>query len=106
MRFIIEYGCEITTEYLAIETESLEDAMDFAETEAWRLRESYEGLHGVLDYEEFCEDRELDPNNEDNWEEYAEIIRYEISYGAHEFDDNDEEDISILRDCDWQFFEV
>jgi hypothetical protein len=106
MKFIIEYGCEVCTEHLAIEAENLETAMNFAESEAWRLRDGYGGLHGVIDYTEFCEENELDEDNEDSWEEYADMVRNELEYGAEVFDENNEAHITVLEECEGKFFRV
>ena len=106
MQFIIEYGCDVCTEHLAVEANCIETALTFADGEAWRLRESYEGLHGVLDYNEFCEENNLDSENEDSWGDYIDMIRYELHSYAEDFDENNEDHISILHDCGGVFFAV
>ena len=106
MKFIIEYGCDICTEHLAVEANCLESALTYAEAEAWRLRESYEGLHGVLDFTEFCEENNYDTEDETAWEEYVDMIRYELHYYAEDFDELNEDHLSILNDCGGEFFPV
>lgn len=106
MKFIIEYGCDVCTEHLAVEARNYDDAVNYAMESAWRLREGYEGIHGVLDYAEFCEENELDVDNEDSWEEYADMIRQEIQYCAEIFDEENEDHLTILHDCEDKFFEI
>ena len=106
MKFIIEYGCDICTEHLAVEADYIETAVTFAEAEAWRLRESYEGLHGVLDYGEFCDENNLDPEDDSSWEEFADMVRWELNYYAEVFDKDNGDHISILEDYGGEFFKI
>ena len=106
MKFIIEYGCSVTTEHLAIEADSLEEAEQYAYQSAYDCRESFEGLHGVLDFAEFCEEEEYDEEDEHAWEAYKEMVEWELNYHAHEFSWEDEDDVSILEDCEGHFFRV
>lgn len=107
MKFIIEYGCSVTTEYLAVEAKSLEEAEQYAYQSAYECRESFEGLHGVLDFAEFCEEEEYDEEDDSAWEAYKEMVEWELHYHAHEFDPNNEEDISVLEDnSEGKFFQI
>lgn len=106
MKFIIEYGCSVTTEHLAIEADSLEEAEWYAYQSAYDCRESFEGLHGVLDFAEFCEEEEYDEEDEHAWEAYKEMVEWELNYHAHEFSWENEDDVSILEDCEGHFFRV
>ena len=106
MKFIIEYGCDICTEHLAVEAKDRDEAENYAEESAWRLREGYEGLHGVLDYADFCEENELDVENVDSWERYVDMVSQELHYGAEVFDEENEDHLAILHDCKDEFFEI
>ena len=108
MYFIVEYGCDIGTEYLAVEADSLEDAVQYAYQSAYSYREGYEGLHGVLSFAEFCEEEGYeDENDERAWEAYTDMVEWELHYHAHEFDPENEEDVSILEDAsEGKFFRV
>lgn len=106
MKFIVEYGCSISTEYLAVEADSLEAAEQYAYEQAYSCRESFEGLHGVLDFAEFCEEEEYDEDDEYAWEAYRDMVEQELIYHAHEFDIENEEDVSILEECKGEFFRV
>ena len=107
MKFIIEYGCSVTTEYLAVEAKSLEEAEYYAYQSAYDCRGSFEGLHGVLDFAEFCEEEGYDEEDDNAWEAYKEMVEWELHYHVHEFDPNNEEDVSVLEDnSEGKFFQI
>ena len=106
MKFIIEYGCSISTEYLAVEADSLEDAEQYAYQNAYSCRESFEGLHGVLDFAEFCEKEGYEEDDDYAWEEFTDMVECELHYHAHEFDPGNEDDVTVLEDCEGKFFRV
>ena len=106
MKFIIEYGCSVTTEYLAVEADSLEEAEQYAYQSAYECCESFEGLHGVLDFAEFCEEEEYDEEDVCAWEAYSDIVEWELHLHVHEFDWEYEDDVSILEACGGNFFRI
>ena len=106
MKFIAEYGCSISTEHLAIEADSMESALQFAYESAFECRESFEGLHGVLDFAEFCEEEGYDEDRDSSWEEYKQMVEEEIEYCVEEFDEENEEHLDILADSGGEFFRV
>ena len=106
MKFIIEYGCSVSTEHLAVEADSLEIAEEYAYQSAYSCRESFEGLHGVLDFAEFCEEEGYDEEDDSAWEEFKDMVEYELNYHAHEFDEDDEDDKTVLEDCGGKFFRI
>lgn len=106
MKFIIEYGCSVSTEHLAVEADSLEIAEEYAYQSAYDCRESFEGLHGVLDFTEFCEEEGYNEEDDSAWEEFKDMVEYELTYHVHEFDEDDEDDMTVLEDCGGKFFRI
>lgn len=106
MKFIIEYGCSVCTEHLAIEANSLAEAEHYAYQSAYECRESFEGFHGVLSFAEFCEEEGYDEEDEHAWEAFNDMVEYELNYHAHEFNEDDEDDMSVLEDYGGKFFRI
>lgn len=60
------------------EFKSEEDASKVAYEIAREEYESYEGYHGIKDWADVAEDNNLDPDDEDNFEEIDELYNEEI----------------------------
>lgn len=88
--FYIEFGCGCGTNEEFIEAESLFEAEKMAYNEAIEDYQSYEGLHGVLSWEEIAEDMfgtSKDLRAEDIKEvdaAYSEEVENTINYSAFE----------------------
>lgn len=107
MKFIINYGCDgIGEEYLAIEADSEGFALHYAEQSAIDYREGYEGLHGVLDFAQFCEEQECEMDDPDAEDAFYEMIQNEITYYVETFDEENETHLDILEGCGGKFFEI
>ena len=107
MKFIITYGCDgLGTEQLAVEAENEEIALDYAYHSALEYREGYVGLHGCVDYPEFCEEEGYDIDSDESWEEYNTMIEEEIFYHAYDFDKKDELHLEVLKESKGKFFVV
>ena len=52
------------------------------------------------------QEEEYDEEDEHAWEAYKEMVEWELNYHAHEFSWEDEDDVSILEDCEGHFFRV
>lgn len=107
MKFIIEYGCDgVGGEWLAVETENINDASHYAYLSAFDYREGYEGLHGIQSFAEFCEENDLDEEREASWEEYSAMVEDEIYYHVYDFNEEDELHLDVLRESGGKFYEV
>ena len=84
------------------EFKSEEDASEVAYAIAREEYESYEGYHGILDWHDIAEANDLDPDDEDNYDEISELYNEEveswIEYYAvlTEEDDLEEEEMCEL----------
>ena len=76
------------------EFKSEEEASQVAYEIARGEYESYEGYHGIKDWSDIAEDNNLDPDDEDNFEEIDELYNEEIEswieYYAVLTEDDDE----------------
>lgn len=76
------------------EFETEEDASEVAYAIACEEYESYEGYHGIKDWSDIAEDSNLDPDDEDNYDEILEAYNEEmeswIEYYAVLTEDDDE----------------
>lgn len=107
MKFIIEYGSDgVGKEHLAIQAKTEETAWEYAHYKAREYRDSYEGMHGVLDYFEFCEENELDIEASEVEDLFFEFVENEIHYAVDVYDAENEEHQTVLEECNNIFFEV
>ena len=60
----------------------------------------------MLDFAEFCEENGYSEEDETAWEEFMDMVEYELKYHAHEFNEDDEDDQTILSDCNGEFFKI
>jgi hypothetical protein len=97
MLFYIEWSCPCDNGREIIEASDIEVAADYARQRAIDSRESFEGYHGVMDFEQFCEveDREIDDNS---WEDYMVMVEDEINYFATAFDEANDEHLDALEE--------
>ena len=52
-------------------------------------------------------EEEYEEDDDNAWEAYTEMVEWELHYHAHEFDENNEEDISVLEDSsEGKFFQI
>lgn len=107
MKFIITYGCDgLGSEQLAVEAENEEIALEYAYNAAFEYRESYAGLHGCVDYPEFCEEEGYDIDSDDAADAFHDMIENEIKYFVEVFDETNEEHQLVLIDCNGKFWEI
>ena len=107
MKFIITYGCDgLGTEQLAVEAENEEIALDYAYHAAFDYREGFAGLHGCVDYPEFCEEEGYDIDSDDAADAFHDMIENEIEYFTEVYDENNETHQWVLIDCNGKFWEV
>lgn len=97
MKYFIIYGCGCGDEYAVIEAKNENDAMNYARECAIENYQSFEGLHGVLDWAEVKEEYQI----EDDYEvdvAYAEEVESTIDYGVEPFNEKDELHLDVLAD--------
>lgn len=96
MKFIIMYGCDsVGREWAAVDANDYEEAYRYAEQSAIEYRASFEGFHGILTFEEFCEENEND-DYEEAVNDFFEYIQNEIRYSVEEYDESNEDHQDVL----------
>lgn len=97
--YLIEYGCSICSEHLVILADSLEDANEYAYLEAQNVYYSYDSNYPDM---EDCEGMDED----DIAEIMQEDMEQDIHYLAVEYNPEDEEHVTVMRDQNNEPFEV
>ena len=99
MKFYVEYGCGCGDNYMVIEAKDLAAAENYAYEKAIEEYESYEGLHGILNKEEVCEEWGIEDVDSDEAEvAYREEREGQLNYLAEEYDEENDEHISALEE--------
>ena len=80
------------------EFESEEDAAEVAYGIACEEYESYEGYHGILSWGDIAEDSNLDPEDEDNYDEILEAYNEEMESWIEYYAVLTEEDTEITEE--------
>ena len=96
MKFFIGFGCGCGNNYEVIEAENKDDAIHYAYESAIEDYHSFEGYHGILNWEDVKEEYRL----EDDYDvdvAYWEEIENTISYWVEPFDEKNEEHQDCLR---------
>lgn len=98
MKFIIHYGCGCGENEEIVEANSLKDAEKYAYECAIVDYESYEGLHGIMDIDDICEEYGIEDRNSDEaLNAYQEERESQLDYAAIEFDETIEEHKDLLE---------
>ena len=92
--------------YVTVEAENEEIALDYAYHAAFDYREGFAGLHGCVDYPEFCEEEGYDIDSDDAADAFHDMIENEIEYFTEVYDENNETHQWVLIDCNGKFWEV
>jgi hypothetical protein len=99
MKFYIEYGCGMGENSMIVSADNLDRASSFAYEKAIEEYETFEGLHGILDINDVCEEQGIDDIESDEaWEAYREEREYCLEYFAEEFDETKDEHVSALEE--------
>lgn len=102
--FIVRYGCYINSYVVPLEAENIEEAREWAYEKSIEEHQSYEGLHGVLDFDEYCEENEVfGTEAEDEYEEYRDG---NLDWYVEEFNPKNLEHEEILAENGWRFDRV
>lgn len=107
MNFIIYYGSDgVGGASLPVEADTINLALSYAEQLAISWRESYEGLHGVQDFSEFCEENGYDEDSPEAWDDFFDCVQGEIFYSAEDFDEENIAHLDILEECEGAFWQI
>lgn len=98
MLYVIEYGCGCGSNEMIVEAENEETAVRFAWEKACEDYESFEGLHGIPDIHDVCEDYGIeDPTSSEAEEAYREERESWLDYSVEEFDISNESHTDLLE---------
>ena len=98
-KYIVTAGCSIYSTVYPIIANSLTDAEEWAYLTAIEEFESYEGLHGLMSFQEFCEDAGYhDLESEAAWEEFYGYREDELVYHVTLFDETNEFHLEVLKE--------
>lgn len=98
MKFIINYGCGCGENEEIVEAKSLKYAEAYAYEKAIEDYKSFEGLHGIMDIDDVCEEYGIeDRDSEEAWNAYREERESQLNYEAIELDETNEEHRDLLE---------
>lgn len=107
-KYIVTAGCSIYAEEYPVMAKELSDANQWAYLAAIEEFDSYAGLHGLMDFNEFCDDMGYgsDYNEDKAWEEFCDYREGELIYSVEPFDETNEEHLDYLEWNGGEFIEV
>lgn len=106
-KYIVHAGCSINAEYYPVMGK-------FKEVENWAWLtavedfDSYAGLHGLMDFNDFCNDMgyDIDFDEDKAREDFCEYRENELIYSVKPFDETNEEHLDCLEWNGGEFIEV
>ena len=106
-KYIVHAGCSINAEYFPV-------IGKFKEVENWAWLtavedfDSYAGLHGLMDFNDFCNDMgyDIDFDEDKAWEDFCDYREGELIYSVKPFDETNEEHLDCLEWNGGEFIEV
>ena len=104
MKFFIGFGCGCGEEYEVIEAKNEDDARHYAHECAVENYQSFEGYHGILDWEDVKEEYGLEDDCEID-AAYTEEIEDTIEYWVELFDKKNELHLEVLADQGGVYYE-
>ena len=106
-RYIVHAGCSINAEYYPV-IGDLKEVENWAYQTALEEFDSYAGLHGLMDFEEYCGDMfyAIDFDEEGAWEDFCDYREGELIYHVEPFDGTNEEHLDWLEWNKGEFIEV
>lgn len=105
-KFIGHYGCSVDDNYVVPLIGTKYDVEEYLYQQSIEVFESFAGLHGLLSFEEFCEELdgfETEFSAEELYDEYREG---ELCWYAEPFDETLEDHMDILTQEGGKFIEV
>lgn len=109
-RYIVHAGCSINAEYYPVIGE-LKEVENWAYQVALEEFDFYAGLHGLMDFEEYCDEAftfyDIDYDDEEAaWEDFCDYREGELIYCVKPFDETNEYHIEYLNWNKGEFIEV
>lgn len=106
-KYIVHAGCSINAEYFPV-IGKFKEVENWAWLTAIEEFDSYAGLHGLMDFNDFCNDMGYDIDfDEDNaWEDFCNYREGELIYSVKPFDETNEEHLDYLEWNGGEFIEV
>lgn len=106
-KYIVHAGCSINAEYYPVIGE-LKEVENWAWLTAVEDFDSYAGLHGLMDFNDFCNDMgyDIDFDEDKAWEDFCDYREDELIYSVKPFDETNEEHLDCLEWNGGEFIEV
>ena len=106
-KYIVHAGCSINAEYFPVIGE-LKEVENWAWLTAVEDFDSYSGLHGLMDFNDFCNDMgyDIDFDEDKAWEDFCDYREGELIYSVKPFDETNEEHLDCLEWNGGEFIEV
>ena len=106
-KYIVHAGCSINAEYYPVIGE-LKEVENWAWLTAVEEFDSYAGLHGLMDFNDFCNDMgyDIDFDEDKAWEDFCDYREGELIYSVKPFDETNEEHLDCLEWNGGEFIEV
>lgn len=107
-KYIVQAGCSIHAECYPVIGE-LKEVEEWALQAALEEFDSYAGLHGLMDFDEYCDEEGYDidyGDREEAWEGFCEYRENELIYSVKPFDETKEEHLDCLEWNGGEFIEA
>ena len=106
-KYIVQAGCSINAEYYPV-MGKLKEVENWAWLTAVEEFDSYAGLHGLMDFNDFCNDMgyDIDFDEDKAQEDFCEYRENELIYSVKPFDETNEEHLDCLEWNGGEFIEV
>jgi hypothetical protein len=104
--YFITFGCGMGENSIIVSAPSIEVALEYAEESAKEEAYCYEGFHGILSLEDFCNEENLDyftlseEEKQKVNEDYDDYILGILNYSAVLFDINNENHKMVWDECE------
>lgn len=106
-KYIVHAGCSINAEYFPV-IGKFKEVENWAWLTAVEEFDSYAGLHGLMDFNDFCNDMgyDIDFDEDKAWEDFCDYREGELIYSVKPFDETNEEHLDYLEWNGGEFIEV
>lgn len=106
-KYIVHAGCSINAEYFPV-IGKFKEVENWAWLTAVEEFDSYAGLHGLMDFNDFCNDMgyDIDFDEDKAWEDFCDYREGELIYSVKPFDETNEEHLDCLEWNGGEFIEV
>lgn len=106
-KYIVHAGCSINAEYYPV-IGKFKEVENWAWLTAVEEFDSYAGLHGLMDFNDFCNDMgyDIDFDEDKAWEDFCDYREGELIYSVKPFDETNEEHLDYLEWNGGEFIEI